>query len=83
MKLATRKIGRVKTHATCIAIIAVGYAGMLLFGFTPVTIYILMAVFGVGWVATISLPFAIMSQKVDQSQMGLLMRLLNLSVVLP
>jgi len=79
----TRKIGRVKTHAACIAIMALGYAGMLFLGFTPVTIYILMAVLGVGWAATISLPFAIMSQKVDQSQMGLFMGLFNLSVVLP
>jgi Na+/melibiose symporter-like transporter len=79
----TRKIGRVKTHAICIGIMAVGYAGMLFFGFTPVIIYILMGVLGVGWAATISLPFAIMSQKVDQSQMGLFMGLFNLAVVLP
>lgn len=79
----TRKIGRVKTHAACIAIMAIGYTGMLFFGFTPIMIYILMAVLGVGWAATISLPFAIMSQKVDQSQMGLFMGLFNLSVVLP
>jgi MFS family permease len=79
----TRKIGRVKTHAACICIMAMGYAGMLFFGFTPVMIYILMGVLGVGWAATISLPFAIMSQKVDQSQMGLFMGLFNLAVVLP
>ena len=79
----TRKIGRVKTHAACIAIMAVGYTGMLFAGFTPIMIYIFMAVLGVGWAATISLPFAIMSQKVDQSQMGLFMGLFNLSVVLP
>ncbi|MBL1213707.1 MAG: MFS transporter [Ignavibacteriae bacterium] len=79
----TRKIGRVKTHAACISIMAIGYAGMLFFGFTPVMIYILMGVLGVGWAATISLPFAIMSQKVDQSQMGLFMGLFNLAVVLP
>ncbi|MCB0598299.1 MAG: MFS transporter, partial [Phaeodactylibacter sp.] len=35
------------------------------------------------WAATVSLPFAIMSQKVDQSKMGLYMGLFNLSVVLP
>ncbi|MDZ7763331.1 MAG: MFS transporter [Melioribacteraceae bacterium] len=79
----TRKIGRVKTHAACIGIMAAGYAGMIFFGFTPITIYILMGVLGVGWAATISLPFAIMSQKVDQSQMGLFMGLFNLAVVLP
>ena len=42
-----------------------------------------MAVLGIGWAATVSLPFAIMSQKVDQSKMGLYMGLFNLSVVLP
>ena len=36
-----------------------------------------------GWSATISLPFAIMSRKVEQSKMGLYMGLFNLSVVLP
>lgn len=78
-----RRIGKVKTHAISIAIMAGGYAAMLFLGFTPVVIYIIMAVLGVGWAATISLPFAIMSQKVDKRKMGLFMGLFNLSVVLP
>jgi Na+/melibiose symporter-like transporter len=79
----TRKIGRVKTHAICISSMAVAYAGLLFFGFQPTTIYIFMGLLGIGWAATISLPFAIMSQKVDQSKMGLYMGLFNLAVVLP
>lgn len=79
----TRKYGRVKTHMTCIAIMALGYAGLWLIGQNPVIIYVLMAILGIGWAATVSLPFAIMSQKVDQSKMGLYMGLFNLSVVLP
>jgi maltose/moltooligosaccharide transporter len=79
----TRKIGRVRTHAICISSMAFGYAGLLLFGFQPVVIYIFMAFLGIGWASTISLPFAIMSQKVDQAKMGLFMGLFNLSVVLP
>lgn len=78
-----RKLGRVKTHTYAIATMAVGYAGMLLFGYSPIVIYILMAILGIGWASTISLPFAIMSQKVDQAKMGLFMGLFNLSVVLP
>ncbi len=78
-----RKIGRVRTHAISITTMAFGYAGMLFFGFSPIVIYILMAVLGIGWASTISLPFAIMSQKVEQSKMGLYMGLFNLSVVLP
>ncbi len=79
----TRKIGRVKTHAICISTMAVSYGLMLFFGFSPVIIYIIMALLGIGWASTISLPFAIMSQQVDQAKMGLYMGLFNLSVVLP
>lgn len=78
-----KKIGRVKTHMACIAIMAVGYAGIFFIGKSTLILYIMMAVVGVGWAATVSLPFAIMSQKVDQSKMGLYMGLFNLSVVLP
>ncbi len=79
----SKVIGRVRTHAASIAIMAAGYVGLLLFGTTPTAIYLLMAVVGIGWASMVSLPFAIMSQKVDQAQMGLYMGLFNLSVVLP
>ena len=77
------KIGRVKTHMLCLAIMTLGYAGLLFAGFSPAVIYVMMAVTGVGWAAIVSLPFAIMSQKIDQAKMGLFMGLFNLSVVLP
>ena len=67
----------------CIAIMAIGYAGMLFMGTNTIIIYLLMAILGVCWAAIISLPFAIMSTKVDQAKMGLYMGLFNLSVVLP
>lgn len=79
----TEKIGRVKTHMYCMVIMAIGYFAIVLAGVTPLMIYIFMAICGVGWAAIVSLPFAIMSQKVDQSKMGLYMGLFNLSVVLP
>lgn len=79
----TRKMGRVKTHWMSLASMAVGYAAIWAFGNTPALLYVLMAILGIGWAATVSLPFAIMSQKVEQSRMGLYMGLFNLSVVLP
>jgi maltose/moltooligosaccharide transporter len=79
----TEKIGRVKTHLSCVAIMAVGYFAILAIGKTPVSMYVLMAVVGVGWAAIVSLPFAIMSEKVDESRMGFFMGIFNLSVVLP
>lgn len=79
----THKLGRVKTHMFCIFSMAISYALMYFLGFTPIAIYIIMALLGIGWSSTISLPFAIMSQQIDQSRMGLFMGLFNLSVVLP
>jgi len=79
----TEKIGRVRTHAGSLGIMAAGYVAMYLYGSSPIIIYCLMAVIGVGWASMISLPFAIMSQSADKAQMGLFMGLFNLSVVLP
>lgn len=77
------RIGLVRTHALCIATMAVGYAGILFFGRTPPALYLLMGVVGIGWASTVSLPFAILSDSVDKSRMGFFMGIFNLSVVIP
>jgi maltose/moltooligosaccharide transporter len=79
----TRKIGVVRTHWICIAIMALGYALLYFFGLSAVAIYLLIGICGIGWSATVSLPFSIMSQKIDQSRMGMYMGLFNLAVTLP
>ena len=79
----TEKIGRVKTHMLCIAIMAIGYLLIILLGHSSTMLFVLMAVVGIGWAAVVSLPFAIMSETVNQSKMGLYMGLFNLSVVIP
>ena len=79
----TEKIGRVKTHMLAIATMAIGYALIVFFGQTMTSLFILMAIVGIGWAAVVSLPFAIMSEVVNQNKMGLMMGLFNLSVVLP
>jgi maltose/moltooligosaccharide transporter len=79
----TEKIGRVKTHIAAISVMAIGYFGIVILGSSSIIVWILMAVAGVGWAAIVSLPFAIMSEKVDKSRMGFFMGIFNLSVVLP
>jgi MFS family permease len=77
------RFGRVKTHATSLIFLTLGYLGLYFAGYSPALIYTFMALAGIGWAATISLPFAIMSQKVPKNKMGMYMGLFNLSVVLP
>jgi MFS family permease len=78
-----KKIGRVRTHMACVAIMSVGYFGVVLVGTNPLALYVLMAVVGIGWAAIVSLPFAIMTEKVDKTRTGFFMGIFNLSVVLP
>jgi len=75
--------GRIVVHAACLWIMAAGYVALYFFGTSASMIYLLMAVIGVGWAAIVSLPFAIVSQKIRKEKMGLYMGLFNLSVVLP
>ncbi len=77
------RIGRIKTHVICLAFMTAGYLGLYWYNSSPLQIYALMAILGIGWAAIVSLPFAIVSQKVSQARMGLYMGLFNLSVVLP
>ncbi len=79
----SRRWGRVPVHALALACMTAGYLGLWLFAATPMAIWVLMAVVGIGWGAIVSLPFAIVSQRVRQREMGLYMGLFNLSVVLP
>jgi len=77
------RIGRVRTQMLSVAIMSVGYFAIAFFGFSEYTLYILMAVAGIGWAAIVSLPFAIMSEVVDKSRMGYYMGMFNLSIVIP
>jgi MFS family permease len=80
----SEKIGRVKVHMLSIATMAIGYTGLIfLADGNQIILYVFMAIVGIGWASTISLPFAIMSERVNQAKMGLYMGLFNLSVVLP
>ncbi len=77
------RFGRVRVHCTAVAIMAVSYFAIALAGTGPAVLYVLMAFAGIGWAAIVSLPFAVMTEKVDRRRTGLFMGLFNLSVVLP
>lgn len=79
----TQKIGRVKTHTGCIALMAVAYLGITLIGHSPTMLYLLMLLVGIGWGAVVSIPFAIFTDKINQEKMGFYMGVFNLSVVIP
>ena len=77
------RIGRIVTHASALGIMAVSYIVLYRFTDSLTLVYVLIGLIGIGWGSIVSLPFAIMTQKVEGSRMGLFMGLFNLSVVLP
>jgi maltose/moltooligosaccharide transporter len=79
----SERFGRVRVHMTAVAVMALGYLAITLTAMSPLMLYLLMAVVGVGWASIVSLPFAIMTEKVDTARMGFFMGIFNLSVVLP
>ncbi len=79
----SRKFGRVKTHTISIVIMALSYGLISIAGKSVMILYLLMTVAGVGWASTVSLPFAIMSERITKSKMGMFMGIFNLSIVLP
>jgi MFS family permease len=79
----SKKIGRVNTHILAVASMSIGYFGIVFFARNAFSLYALMMILTFGWAAIVSLPFAIMSEKVDKSRMGFFMGIFNLSVVLP
>ncbi|MBI2419986.1 MAG: MFS transporter [Ignavibacteriales bacterium] len=83
LERSSKKFGRLNTHFATIAIMALSYFAIAFLVKSMVGLYIAMAFVGIGWAAIVSLPFAIMSEKVDKSRMGFFMGIFNLSVVLP
>lgn len=79
----SKKIGRVRTYFISILVMAIAYFFIWRFGNTELSFYTGICIAGIGWSAVISIVFAIMSERVNQSKMGLYMGLFNYSVVLP
>ena len=79
----TKRFGRVRVHMVAVLTMAAGYFAIVMAGTTAVALYALMAVLGIGWASIVSLPFAIMTEKVEKSRMGFFMGIFNLSVVIP
>lgn len=79
----TKRIGRVKTHIIALGLMVVGYYGIAFYTNTEYVFYAFMVILSIGWASLVSLPFAVMTEKINKSKMGLYMGIFNLSVVLP
>ena len=79
----TKKYGRIAVQSTCLLIMSIAYGLIVWIGKSVTALYCCMALAGIGWAAIVSLPFAIMSEKVNKQRMGLFMGIFNMSIVIP
>ncbi len=79
----SKKIGKVKTHMMAVASMALGYFLIVWLVRDTLTMYLIFIILSIGWAAVVSLPFAIMTEKVNKMKMGFFMGIFNLSVVIP
>lgn len=78
-----QRFREVRVHAASLLLMALGFGYVYAFADSAASLYLGMAIIGVGWGAIVSLPFAIFSQSVSPARIGLYMGVFNLSVVLP
>ena len=79
----SKKIGKVKTHFLSVLSMSLGYFLIVIFVKNTFMMYACFVILSLGWAAVVSLPFAIMTEKVNKKRMGFFMGIFNLSVVLP
>ena len=78
-----KRVGRVKTYIGALCFSVTGYFYIAFLGRVEFDFYLGMMLAGIGWSAVISIVFAIMSERVNPTKMGLYMGVFNLAVVLP
>ncbi len=69
-------------HATCLALGAAGFAGMILLR-DPSVLWAPMVGVGVAWAAIVSVPYAILAGSVPAQKMGVYMGIFNIFIVVP
>ncbi len=77
-----RKIGRVKTHMTCLIAGALGYASFLFIRDANLLIISEIGI-GIAWASILAMPYAILASALPQQKLGVYMGLFNVFIVVP
>ncbi|WP_395337443.1 MFS transporter [Novosphingobium sp. BL-8H] len=77
-----RRIGKARTHALCLTLGALGFAGFFVLR-DPDALILAEIGIGVAWASILAMPYAILASSLPQSKLGIYMGLFNVFVVLP
>jgi maltose/moltooligosaccharide transporter len=82
LPMLARRVGRPASHAICLALGAIGFAGFVLID-DPVLLAIPIVGIGLAWASIMSAPYAMLSSAVPPGKMGVYMGIHNLFLVIP
>jgi maltose/moltooligosaccharide transporter len=77
-----RAIGKVRTHALCLAIGALGYLSFLFVRDAKLLLLSEVAI-GIAWASILAMPYAILASSLPQAKLGIYMGLFNVFIVVP
>ena len=77
-----RAIGKVRTHALCLAIGACGFASFLVVHDANALLLSEVAI-GIAWASILAMPYAILASNLPQHKLGIYMGLFNVFIVVP
>lgn len=77
-----RAIGKVRTHALCLAIGALGYLSFLFIRDAHLLLLSEVAI-GIAWASILAMPYAILASSLPQAKLGIYMGLFNVFIVVP
>ncbi|MBC7948389.1 MAG: MFS transporter [Chitinophagaceae bacterium] len=82
LPVIANKIGKKKTHFICL--LAGGIGLLAIWGITnKYALFLTMTGIGIAWASILSMPYAMLSNKIPQEKMGIFMGIFNFFIVIP
>ena len=78
----SRKLGKVKTHMTCLLLGALGFLGYFVLR-DPNLLIACEVLKGIAWASILAMPYAILASSLPQKKLGIYMGLFNVFIVVP
>ncbi|MBX7502314.1 MFS transporter [Qipengyuania sp. YG27] len=78
----SRRIGKARTHMTCLLLGALGFLGYFVLR-DPQLLILCEVLKGIAWASILAMPYAILASSLPQAKLGIYMGLFNIFIVVP
>ncbi|APE26865.1 putative maltose transporter MalT [Aurantiacibacter gangjinensis] len=82
LPVMSRKLGKARTHMTCLLLGALGFLGFFVLR-DPNLLIICEILKGIAWASILAMPYAILASSLPQAKLGIFMGLFNVFIVVP